>query len=400
METNRKRIRKEYAPLKVSISVSCASQYSPLQQVYDAESNTYQPNRQLSPTVLRPQVTAHAVDGSWPDPSANSMLSDMHWYCNDQDITTMASWQGQFEIDAQGSSKGSLIIRRNVAPGERLSMRFEARLVDNRMGVVIPIVSDAMVLSTYDKSTDSYSMSIGDTQAVEYNPFLDKLALYQYKVAEGLQSPSAAAEQASRDGHEYERTIPVTVYRGGAPLTGGYTLKLYAVNSVAALTELIPGANEVRSITSAGVSLDLRLVTKSNYMLKAFVGGTEVARLQFSVCRVVQPFTCTPTNEAAIEPHAALRFDSAEVNSEGNRVEYPGRLIKITWFTDTAAATGVQHNEGHDCVIDLSRAAIGKTYQDDWMEVYTVCEIKPAHSIATDGGEVLTDASGEVFIFN
>ena len=69
---------------------------------------------------------------------------------------------------------------------------FEGLIADTRLGVNIPVKTDSIMLTTVDKSEDTYGLSIGDSQIIQYNPFLDKLLLYDYKVANNLISASTA----------------------------------------------------------------------------------------------------------------------------------------------------------------------------------------------------------------
>lgn len=402
METSRKRIRKDYAPLTVSVSLSCLTSGSPVTQVFNAALNQYEPDRSVTPTILQPVVTAAASDGSWPQPYANSLLANMVWKVNGVDITTLADWTGKFSIETVGSNRGALTITRNLTPVERLTLHFEAELVDNRLGVTHPIVTDEIVLSTVDKSLDSYNMSIGDATAIYYNPFLDKLHLYEYKVAHGLLSESAAGRTAATDENAYLRTIPITVFKGPDKVTSGYTIKLYRVVDQNTFTEITASdENEVNAITNTGITLDLRLVSKENYLISAFVGTTEVARLQFSISRLIQGFSCTPTNESAILPGQIARYDEALVDSEGKAIECPESIIAIVWYTTSAYKSNVRHNEGGHTVFQLADTGVGDTYTDDWLEVFTDAIQKDAYYIATDeDGNTLTDEDGNVLLIN
>lgn len=402
METSRKRIRKDYAPLTVSISLSCLTSGSPVTQVYNAALDEYEPDRSVTPTILQPVVTAAASDGSWPQPYANSLLANMVWKVNGVDITTLSDWTGKFSIETVGSGRGALTITRNLTPSERLSLHFEAELVDNRLGVTHPIVTDEIVLSTVDKSADSYSMSIGEATAIYYNPFLDKLHLYEYKVAQGKISESSTARTAALDENAYLRTIPISVFKGANLITSGYTIKLYRVVNETTFTEITESdENEVDAITTSGITLDLRLVTKENYLISALVGTTEVARLQFSVSRLQQGFSCTPTNESAILPGQTARYDEALVDSEGKAIECPESIIAIIWYTTSAYKTNVRHNEGGHTLFQLTDTGVGDTYTDDWLDVFTDAAQKEAYAIAEDvDGNTWVDENDNVWIFN
>lgn len=402
METARKRIRRDFAPLTISVSLSCLTSGSPATQVYDAVLNEYVPDRLVTPTILQPVVTAAASDGSWPQPYANSLLANMVWKVNGVDITTLADWAGKFSIDTVGSTRGALTITRNLTPTERLSLHFEAELVDNRLGVTHPIVTDEIVLSTVDKSLDSYSMSIGEATAIYYNPFLDKLHLYEYKVAQGKISASAAARTAALDENAYLRTIPISVFKGPDKMTSGYTVKLYRVVNATTFTEITASdENEVDAITATGITLDLRMVTKENYLVVALIGTTEVARIQFSVSRITQAFSCTPTNESAILPGQTARYDEALVDSEGKAIECPESIVAIIWYTTSAYKSDVRHNEGGHTVFQLQDTGVGDNYTDDWLDVFTDAIQKGAYAVATDESDnTWVDENGNVLIFN
>lgn len=400
METSRKRIRRDFAPLTVSVAIACDSAYSPLMQVYDAQTGEYEPNRQLSPTVIRPEVNAVASDGSWPNHSANSALANLKWYVNGVNIATLSAWTGKYTIETEGDNRGSIIITKNITPGTNFSLHFEADLVDQRLGVTIPIRTDAVVLSTIDKAEDTYAVSIGETNTIRYNPFLDKLHEYDYKVAHGIISASAAAEAAAKDGNEYKRTIPIQVYKGALKLESGFTVKLYKVASNLTLTEVTSSDYEVVSVSASAVVLDLRLITKQDFIIKAFVSSTEVAKLQFSVNRLYPSFTCEPTNETGILPQQIERYDVAQAQSDGKILTYPGNVLQIIWKTDSTTLTNLVHNEGGTTVFDLRKTGVGEDYTNDWVDVYVEASQKAEHCVATDGGDILTDESGNILIFN
>lgn len=400
METGRKRTRRDFAPLTVSVSVAVSTAFSPATQVYTGSDATFEPDRQISPTVIQPSVMANANDGSWPYPNANSRMANMVWTANGVDISTLPEWSGKYSVDTVGATRGGIRILRNLLPSERIAMQFRADLVDERLGVTIPVVTDPVILSTVDKSADSYGISIGESRQIYYNPFLDRLHLYEFKVSHGLLSPSPADEEDADDANSYRRLVPVEVFKGAEKVTDGYSLKLYRVDNVDSLTELA-AANEVLQIAPAGITLDLRLIGKADYMIKAFVGTREVAKLQFSVSRVYPSFSCEPSNETGILPTQTQRYDQAMVNSEGRIVECPGSVIRISWFTDTSAKKSVRHNEGDRTLFGLDKTGIGHTHSDDWLEVYTEAIQKNPYCMAVDeSGNQLTDENGNNLIIN
>lgn len=382
--------------MNVAVAIACDTAYSPLMQVYNGSDGEFEPNRLLSPTIIRPIITAYAADGSWPHPSANSQLAEMKWFVNGKDITTLSSWSGLYEIDTVGSTRGSISVLKNLLPNSEVSLHFEARLVDNRLGVTLPIKTDPVVLSTVDQAEDTYGMSIGESRNIRYNPLIDLLDLHEYKVAHGL----ASSESGAYDGNQYIRTIPVEMYAGESRMTSGYTVKVYRITDINTQVEITSSDYEFISIAPSQIVIDLRLIEKADYLIKGFVNGKEQAKCQFSVKRVRPAFRCTPTNESSILPKQTERYDEVLVESEGRNIPCPGRALKITWFTDTATKTTVQHNEGDTTLFDLRKAGVKDEYPDDWAEVYVTVTHKDAHCIASDGSDIYTDESGNILIFN
>lgn len=402
MEISRKRVRKEFCPLTLSVSLTCESEAnSPMMQTFDAYSEEFVPNRILSPLVLRPIVFANTNDGSWNKPSVNAMLSNLKWYISGVDITTLPEWEGEYSVEADGHLRGSITIYKNILPGQSHNIHFEADFADVRLGVIHHIKTEAVVLSTIDKSKDEYRLSINKDN-IQYNPFLDKLHLYNYNVAHGNVEASEELEASFRDENCYDSSIGIDLFKGADSMPKDrYTIKLFRKLSNHEFEEILPIENEVISISTSEVRIDLRLVNKCDYLLKAYVDGEEVDMSQFSITRVFQRFSCNPINEASISLKQQIRLDTVHVELEGKLVEHPESILKIQWYTDTANKTGVYHNEGEKTSFLLSKTGIGDTFADDWMETYVEVEQKGCMSIACDSdGESFGDANGELYIFN
>lgn len=403
MENTKKRIRIDYAPITAAVSIVCKTSNSPVTQVYDAQTGEYNPDRTMTPSILLPLVTLKAKDGSLDEPYGNTLLADMKWYVNGEDITTLSDWKDKFKIRTDGGFRGAIEIYRNVAVNEHFALHFAGVIADNRLGVNIPIKTDPINLNTIDKSEDDYTISIGDDHAIEYNPFKDKLHRYNYMVAHGIITASASAESATVDECAYRRTIPINVFRGKNKITTGYTLKLYRIVNASKNEEIDTTAddNEIISFNATSMTLDLRLTEKENYLLVLYVDGKEKTKLTFGTQRIYPKYRVRSTNSTSIAPSDTQRYDKAMVDSDGQVIDYPESVVQIIWMTDSAHKTGVVHNEGDQTLFDLAKTGIGETYTDDWLDIYTKSAQKEKFDIATDeSGNVLTDEDGNILIFN
>lgn len=405
MQIDKQRIRIDYAPLNIAVSTVLLSPNSPVVQTYNGFTGEFDPDRELTPTVILPQVVASAADQSWKEPYSNRYLADMKWFANGKDISTLNDWEGKYTIDqTESSMRGALSVRRNFMPGEQVALHFEGKLVDSRLGVSHDIITEPITLACADKSQNMYSLGIGDDQIIQYDPFKDKLFLYEHKVAHGLIQASSATQTAATDENSYLRGISVTLFMGDVSMpTNEYSIKLYRISGTAniTLTELTAGKDELVSLSNNRITLDLRLIDKGDYLIKATAEGREVAQMQFSVNRISPAFSVRYKNGTAINPSDTQRYNEVMVDTDGNIVECPGSIIKFEWFTDTKAKTAVQHNEGDVTTFLLSKTGIGNSYDDSWLSIYVTAEPKAAHKVATDeNGNTFTDASGNPYIFN
>jgi len=393
---SKKRIRREYQPLTTAVSLKILTPASPAGQIYDPENNEYIPDREITPLTILPQVFADAADGSWTAHQANRLLASMKWYVNNVDIATLPSWAGLYSIESTGDLRGAITIFRNVPVEEKIELHFEAVIPDMRIGVNIPIKTETILLSTLDKAEDTYELSIGDDPVMKYNPFYDRLLMYDYKVANGI---SAGTRADAIDGNAYERTIDLLVTEGGRQITSGYTVELYRISGQT-LTPMSESDDEIISINLTSIVFDLRTLEKGDYLILIKVNEEEVARQQCSVARVYPSFSVEPASSVSINPGETLHRNYAMVHFNGEIVRIPEPIIRMVWYTDTANITEMEWQEGSRAVVELNRTGIGDTYLDDWMDIYIKAEQKGAFYGLTDGTNDYTDEFGNDYINN
>ncbi len=401
IESEKKRIRKEFQPLTIAVSLKILTPNSPANQVYNPVVNEYDPDRGVTPLMILPEVIANASDGSWDKPYVNSLLAEMNWFANGENISAISSWNGKYSIDTVGDTRGAITISRNVAPGESFELHFEGVIADTRLGVNIPVKTDSIILTTVDKSEDTYGLSIGDSQIIQYNPFLDKLLLYDYKVANKLISASTANRNAALDENSYERTIPLMVTKGVNKITTGYTIELYQVNSISSQTRLTTANHEIVALSLTSLYNGFAFDRERGLLV---VGEDSVERrLQDSNSPsivFIQNLRAYRQVRLPFNPDEILHRNIAMVQWNGEIVSIPAPIIRMVWFTDSANKTGVQWQEGEKTVIMLDGTGIGETYLDDWLDVYIKAEQKKAFSVLTDGTNEYTDSNGNIYINN
>lgn len=398
-------INRVYEPLDVSQRLVCLTDGSPATQVYNTDTGEYEPNREITPTVVYPDIVAWASDNSWTNKQCNSILDEMVWKVNGVDITTIASWKGKYEILQDGSMRGALKVMRNLTREEKSSLTFSAIIPDYRLQTRLKVNTEELVLSTYNKTEDTYGLSFGNADKILYNPFLDKLALYDYKVAHGLITFSNDDRQACYDGNQYERSVHLHVFKGVKEINTGYTVKVLKIVNASTLVDVSNGYSEVAKVTTSEVVFDLRAIDSGDYAIRIVVGKNVVAQRQISFGRTYQDFEAEVLNLTAIYNDDKQKKHKALITIDKNVVECPESILEIKWFTQAIdvsnnATTEKYWNVGETVVYDIEKTGVGKTINDGIHVLYDASFKGALQDAADKDGNVYTDADGNTYMFN
>jgi hypothetical protein len=418
MQSSRHRVRRDYAPLNIAVSVAVSG--TPLAQVYNAEEEQYEPDRTLTSTVLSPRVFVSATDGSigkWVDTgngtgyytavNVSATLADVQWQILigskfttlDKNTPTLKYLDGSFAVSGR-----NLIVTSNIRSGAPVSITCVATYADSRQRVSHVIISDPVILTTTDKAEDLYAASLDDSSTIVYDPFVDRLSLLEYERAKNYIPSTGYTKkrlEIRKRNDTYERNITVMLYKGKTAVSPeDYVIVVMRAEDVKTvppgLAETVPDSTfTVEAGTSRTdvegytISFDARLISKQTYVVVCMSTDKteEYARTHFAVRRRYPRITIDTMNETSIQASDTERSDRAVVRANGQIVSYPERLLNINWFADTKSAKATKLTN------KLSDAKDGKiTYdiaetqltdsEDDYLEVYVEAEYKPMSDIA------------------
>lgn len=414
MRSNAVKIRKDFKPLITSCALVTLTPNSPCTQVYDSNIGECVPSRIGTPTVICPDVFVLERENTFRNGRVNDLLSSIDWTVNGVSITSMSQTeQLKYTINTTPGSpeKGSLTIRRDVLPSERLILRFKGCIADTRLGINVWF-QDETVLSTHDMSEDMYTISIDGEDLMVYDPFKDKLLEYDYKVSQGIIVANETVRASCVDDQCYLKTIHYDVFRGKTKMDSlvGYQISLYQNYSVPANYVALFSAEQDPAfvsldVASKTVTLDFRFLTKGDFLLKLVKGGKAKAEVQFSMNRKISQIAGEVAFGSDINPGMQYIYNKALVNVDGKKLAYPSNLCKIVWATEVYdASTGtktVTHNEGEETVISLQKAGVGDTDVDGWMNIYFEITQKDIYKMLVDSnGDYLVDESGNKLFCN
>lgn len=417
MKSPSKRIRREYAPLNIAVSLTCTTPTSPVTQLYDPVLNEFQPDRGLTPTVLYPQVCISSADGTYSNHIANGQLSECKWFMLNAegelvDVST-SYFKNSVTMTTSGVMKGALSIKYNFEVGAQIPLVFQAKLTDTRTGLIYDIKTEQVILSTTAVAEDEITAEFYGPSMLIYNPLLDAYAQYEYASTHGGGEATRTQTINKLNGLKgkptgYMQQVIVALRRGGEDVDPNlwdnvYSLKICRVKNGNVGEPITETDNEIilrdeqgfdLSYACSGFYIDMRLVDHEEYLIKVVETTPNdircVAQLPFSAKRILPNFNISPMNGTAINPSDTFRYDECHVSTNsGETIQWPEYAFDLKWMTDSCSATNVVHCYGEHAVIDLSKTGMGDTYDTNYLDVYVDAEYKPTAQILQDGNGVI-----------
>lgn len=406
MQITKNRIRRDYQPLSVAVSVAVSTAGdSPLTQVWDDAQGVYQPDRSLTPLVLRPTVVLTATDGSLSSPLTNRDIAadTMRWMLDGKDITAVSGWGDKAVVaKTADDNRGLLTLAKNVAPGESHTLYFECYVADTRTGQNVHIVSDELILSTTDKSEDGWSVGItGSAPNVTYDPVADSLAEMEYEMAQGIATHTSAEIEAARKAADsYVQDWVLSVKRGvkDAP-TDSYDVRYWHyVDSVRTqLTDENMAETPVTEMDKRHIRIDMRTVKTMTIDIEVVYNGSVVAETQVCAARLNAATSWDYLNKTGAMAGEDMRDDRVLARTKFGALRHPQRTHNILWYVTDAAGTDHQTDFGEKTRYSMKQFGLTDTKVIAEM---VATEPKPAYMIATDKtGKILTDGHGRAYIF-
>lgn len=406
MQITKNRIRRDYQPLSVAAGIAVVSESdSPLTQVYDELLNVYQPNRELTPLVLMPTVVLTATDGSLSGALTNVNIAadTMKWMLNGADITTLAGWKDKVKVDTSASgSRGMLTIARNVKPSEVGTLYFECDIPDTRTGKNVHVTTEAVILSTTDKSEDDWEVAVDGARNVLYNPIDDMLSEMEYEVAHDIATyDESELEEARKSVGSYVQEWAITVKKG----KGIADKSLYMVNHYihegskkVLLTDDNIADYPVRLASQSALAVDLRLIDNATFTIEVVTTtGKQVASMTLGAARRYEAVTWDYLNQTDAQATEDMRDDMVLARGANGMLKYPERTHNIMWYVTDSGGENHELNMGAKTRYSMNDYGLAETAE---ISEYVATEDKPTYAGATTAdGTILTDGQGRDLIF-
>lgn len=414
-QSERKHTRIDFSPLMLTCHLVCMTPDSPTAQVANSLLNEYEPDRSVSPTIIRPEVTVNDPDGIYASGVNNrNLASDKHvWTVNGVAIATVWKEGTDYSIIKDATSdNGSLKIMKNLAPGESASLKYEGVFNDFRTGTNYVVSADGMALTTTDKGESKWGCSV-DCEELTYDPLKDNLLLYEYLVANG--KATSGNRSAHVDGKCYERTVAVTLTKGTETLTSlpdGVTMRMVTRGTEQVVAGGDVNTPEVVSVGFPNISFDMRFVESAEYDVQFVKDGRVITSVGISLRRAMSVLT---QYDVAVGTDIAVgqeTYNNHGIFATGDQhIYYPELYYDIQWWTqarnyNTTTSTyeyanRIDRQAGESMTCSVDSLGLGLDRATAWMDVAMDIEERGACALLTSESEdvILTDESGNILVY-
>ena len=415
-KSERKHTRLDFSPLVVSCELVCITPDSPTAQTANTALGQYEPDRSITPTIIRPQATVNDPDGIYASGINNrNLASDQHaWFVNSMPIAKVWRENTDYEIIKDATDdNGSLKIKRNIAPGEVAVLSYEGMFNDFRTGTNYVVEASGMPLTTTDKGGNKVSCSV-DCEQLTYDPLKDELLLYEYLVAEGIET--AGQRDKFINGKSYERTVTINLTVGTNTLTElpeGWTMQIVERGGETAITAASIEHPEIKSIAFPEIKFDMRFVWEQEFEIQILDAKTNVqANVGISLIRDMGMLTQHDIARGNDIVYGQQRYYNSGIFAAGEQlIQYPQLYYEIQWWTQArvydevkkayAYADKIYRQIGESMECSVESLGIGYEKNLCWFDVSMDIEEREPASILTteDANIILTDEEGNVLFY-
>ncbi len=309
-----KEIWQNFTPLSKTFSLLVEG--GAVTQIYRPDTDEYIPDHFITPVVIYPRCEIIDHDRKIPNGNVNASLAGIIWRANG---ITVAG-HSDYEIDMSTTdTRGTLLVMRNIPPGEQLPLEFEAKFLDPRTGDLVKFAGTIM-LNTNIAANEIVSAEIDNQTVIDYNPIGDPDTI----------------------------TITPSARLGGEPITGQrakYFLKVLENGNVRELSELQDLEIISFNVGDGKINIDMRYVPgKKNYRLYADyvkegdpapdVPTGRAAIVDFSLRRRFEPYQVDLKDFGPVQPWQKEISVEARIilSNSGEILSDPNRFFDIEYL--------------------------------------------------------------------
>lgn len=376
--SKQKKIQVNYRPLQTSGRIEVVGSV-PSVQVYQADKGEYTPDYTLTPLTLFPRCNATDPSALTLPGTVNAKLTNMNWYETVNGTRKLIeSTNNEYEITATGSEKGTIKIKKNIAPTAPVTLDFYAEYNDSTRTGQNFIFRYTYLIRTIDGTEATPVLMIDCPAGRDWNPL--------------------------RDQSQQTITAKMIVADVDVTTSGKCKFFFYRVLDTGALEAITSttGDNdwEVVSVSDNQLTVDMDYIgNEQSYIVKASydAGGSPASQPDDSIAyksttlrRRIPALDVdysgvpgeVPGGTTAIYPEAVIRDTLGTVPT-------PETVLECSWRTKVGAGAYALKAQGMSAEIP---------YQDGMMLEMQVTDRGPWAAVVDSSGKYVTDSQGRPLV--
>ena len=376
--SKQKKIQVNYRPLQTSGKIEVVGSV-PSVQVYQADKGEYTPDYTLTPLTLFPRCNATDPSALTLPGTVNEKLTNMNWYETVNGTRKLIeSTNKEYEITATGSDKGTIKVKKNIAPTAPVTLDFYAEYNDSTRTGQTFIYRYTYLIRTIDGTEATPVLMIDCPAGRDWNPL--------------------------RDQSQQTITAKMIVADVDVTTSGKCKFFFYRVLDTGALEAITSttGDNdwEVVSVSANQLTVDMNYIGhEQSYVVKASydAGGSpasqpddNIAYKSTTLRRRIPALDVdysgvpgeVPGGTTAIYPEAVIRDTLGTVPT-------PEDVLECSWLTKVGAGSYALKAQGMSAEIP---------YQDGMMLEMQVTDRGPWAAVVDSSGKYVTDSTGRPLV--
>ena len=376
--SKQKKIQVNYRPLQTSGKIEVVGSV-PSVQVYQADKGEYTPDYTLTPLTLFPRCNATDPSALTLPGTVNAKLTNMNWYETVNGTRKLIeSTNKEYEITATGSDKGTIKVKKNIAPTAPVTLDFYAEYNDSTRTGQTFIYRYTYLIRTIDGTEATPVLMIDCPAGRDWNPL--------------------------RDQSQQTITAKMIVADVDVTTSGKCKFFFYRVLDTGALQAITSttGDNdwEVVSVSANQLTVDMDYIGhEQSYIVKASydAGGRPASQPDDSIAyksttlrRRIPALDVdysgvpgeVPGGTTAIYPEAVIRDTLGSVPT-------PETVLECSWLTKVGAGAYALKAQGMSAEIP---------YQDGMMLEMQVTDRGPWAAVVDSSGKYVTDSQGRPLV--
>lgn len=373
-----RKIEVDYLLLQTSGEIEVVGSV-PSVQVYQADKCEYTPDYTLTPLTLFPRCNATDPSALTLPGTVNEKLTNMNWYETVNGTRKLIeSTNNEYEITATGSEKGTIKVKKNIAPTAPVTLDFYAEYSDSTRTGQNFIFRYTYLIRTIDGTEATPVLMIDCPAGRDWNPL--------------------------RDSSQQTITAKMIVADIDVTSSGKCKFFFYRVLDTGALQAITSttGDNdwEVVSVSANQLTVDMEYIGhEQSYVVKASydAGGSPASQPDDSITyksttlrRRIPALDVdysgvpgeVPGGTTAIYPSAVIRDTLGTVPT-------PETVLECSWRTKVGAGAYALKAQGMSAEIP---------YQDGMMLEMQVTDRGPWAAVVDSNGKYVTDSQGRPLV--